>query len=532
MLRLQKLFAWEEKRISRWWAVGIIAVWLIILLVAGLASSSPMLGDEYHHYAFAEAYAEHHRPVWVHEVRMASGETYTYNFNHPYLWGELLAWIFIVLGGPSFAVAQIYHALWVIPLGVSVYLLARTADRENPHTAGVWSLILLVSIPMVTLFLISFYADIPFAALNALCVLFLVRRRYIWASVAGGLALLTKLFAFFCIPAYILIIVWNERRRPWRALGLCAMMAAIVLVMHIPTIVLRRDSPHTYLAVDHPEAVLSTVLPESLSKKICDALWPATPPPPPDMSKPLGTQFCYPGDLRALSNWPRYLGLLLLPSMAWLILRRRVRKESVPLLLAVGVYVACFLRMLWHTPDVRYLSAAIVLLPALAGPVLGRRHLLIKTAAALMAIATAVSVGWVVRNARHESTERKELRQFIVTHTGPEEKGLMYPEGDRVSWPRKSVWYLPGKDTVIVMTSTNDSEVACVLRQDGVDYVVVKKYLIRNRNFAPASGYTTSFIRLLRNSPKFDNVFDNSQFSVYRVRSAETARADGVSARK
>ena len=119
---------------------------------------------------------------------------------------------------------------------------------------------------------------------------------------------------------------------------------------------------------------------------------------------------------------------------------------------------------------------------------------------------------------RTVSRSDREVMQFVRRNIAPDEVGLMYPEGDRYLWPRRTVWYLQGPDTETILLSKKEAVICALLREYDISYVVVKKHLIRDWRFAPASGYPTAFVKRLRNWPKFENVFENGDYIVFRVR--------------
>jgi len=518
---------WGDKRVSARWSAGIIAAWAAILLTAGLASDGPLLGDEPHHFTCARAYAEAGGPVWDYPVAMASGQVRLFRFNQPYFWHEGLAWVFMLLGGASFAAAQVYQTAWAALLAVSVWGLARSLDKGGGHELGVWALLLLTSIPMMTLFSIAFYVDMPLAAAIALGAWLLMRGRYLAAWVAAAFALLIKLPALIAFPGFILMVWVRERCRVLPTLKWAAALVLVVGLFHAPTALCRRDSPYPYLMVvsarDAGRWLLACVT--SLGRPIPPPAAPGVAPPAPKPASPASAdapvvmQFFanHPGDLRVPVNWPRFLGVLLLPALAWAVAARKLGRADLTLALGIAVFWAGFAFLFATAPDVRYAMCAVALAAPLGGRALVGRGVWTKLFVLAAATGTALATAKVGHDLRVQRPDVLKTIDFLARETPKRSVIFMYPEGDRGLWPRAMKWYLPAYQAEAALTAPRAEESARILAKHGISHVVVKRWMIADRPHAPAAGYPPRFVEAIAVSPSFRLVFESGDIRVYAL---------------
>jgi len=510
---------WQDRRVATRWAAGIIAAWLAVLLVAGLTCEGPLVGDEPHHFCCAQAYYEAGGPIWTYPVATKSGQVRLYRFNQPYFWHELLAWVFMLVGGPSFVAAQVYHTAWAALLAVSVWGVATALD-DSRGELGVWALLLLFSIPMVTLFSMTFYVDVPLAAALALSAWLLLRGRYLWAWVAASVALLIKLPALLAFPGLILMLWIRER---WRILPTVKWGAALCLILvafHVPTALCRRDSPYPYLMVLSAKDVgywfaeRLGLTPPPGSQPPASAPAPGAQAGPRDAMRFIAN---HPGDLRRPLNWPRFLGVVALPALAWAAATRKLGRADLSVALAVAVYWVGFAFLLAPAPDVRYLLSAVTLAAPLGARALAGRGAWVKAFMLAAAAGTSLATAKVGHDLRTQRPDVLKTMSFLAKHTPPRSVVFMYPEGDRTLWPREVKWYLPNFQAEAALTADRPEESARILAANGISYVIVKQWLIAYRPYAPASAYPPRFVEAIAHSPCFRLVFEAGGIRVYAL---------------
>ena len=193
--------------------------WILLLIAAGIiiingATSEISLGDESHHYRFAQNILLAGERV-AFDPLYQSGNPPGFFYTTPPLWRFILAFLWKIIGGISQAVAQIYHVLFFVLLVWLTSVLAKEMmgeERRWPPT------LIIATVPMVVSFSTLFYMDVPMTALSTLSFYLILKKRYIEAGVASGLAYFTKLNSGFFFPGFLLVIFWNERKEFWRLL--------------------------------------------------------------------------------------------------------------------------------------------------------------------------------------------------------------------------------------------------------------------------------------------------------------------------
>jgi hypothetical protein len=158
--------------------VAVLAATLAVcaLLLGWTIGQQPILGDESHHFHKAVSFFE---APWS-EMRLdhdpaypASGEC-AIRYWDASLWHLGLATIWKVLGQPWPFAAQLYQVAFLLMLGLLTFL----AGRELYGTAGGWwAWALVMSLPMNLLLGMVFYLELPAAAMTALAVYAILRRR-------------------------------------------------------------------------------------------------------------------------------------------------------------------------------------------------------------------------------------------------------------------------------------------------------------------------------------------------------------------
>jgi hypothetical protein len=124
--------------------------------------------------------------------------------------------------------------------GLAVLFAALTARElsDDPRAPG-YAALLAAAAPLLHVTGMLALPDAPLEAAYAAAVWLLARargRRWVWAGVAVGLALLAKYSAALLAPALLLLVLWDgelrrELRTPWPWLG-----AAVAVAIFLPTL--------------------------------------------------------------------------------------------------------------------------------------------------------------------------------------------------------------------------------------------------------------------------------------------------------
>ncbi|MGB7573108.1 MAG: glycosyltransferase family 39 protein, partial [Thermodesulfobacteriota bacterium] len=218
--------------------------WILLLLEASIivsngATTPVSLGDESHHFRFAEnIYNTGKRAPF--DPLYESGNPPGFFNNDPPLWHFGLAFLWKLTGGISQTIAQFYHIIFLILL---IWITSLLAKEFTGKEEGGWSSALIIAtVPMVVTFSTLLYMDVPMTALSALGFYLILKKRYIEAGVASGLAYFTKLNSGFLFPGFVLLIAWNERRKIWSLFKNVFFFTFPILVIYILDLYWRKQN--------------------------------------------------------------------------------------------------------------------------------------------------------------------------------------------------------------------------------------------------------------------------------------------------
>ena len=218
--------------------------WILLLLEASIivvngAITPVSLGDESHHFRFAEnIYNTGKRAPF--DPLYESGNPPGFFNNDPPLWHFGLAFLWKLTGGISQTIAQFYHIIFLILL---IWITSLLAKEFTGKEEGGWSSALIIAtVPMVVTFSTLLYMDVPMTALSALGFYLILKKRYIEAGVASGLAYFTKLNSGFLFPGFVLLIAWNERRKIWSLFKSVFFFTFPILVIYILDLYWRKQN--------------------------------------------------------------------------------------------------------------------------------------------------------------------------------------------------------------------------------------------------------------------------------------------------
>src|SRR3972149_4381831 len=135
---------------------------VIILVSAGLiiangAGTEISLGDESHHYRFAQNIFSAGKRV-AFDPLYGSGHPPGFFYNTPPLWHLILSYLWRITGGISQTIAQIYHVLFFVLLIWLTSVLAKEMIGEERRWVPA---LIIATVPMVVSFSTLFYMDVP-----------------------------------------------------------------------------------------------------------------------------------------------------------------------------------------------------------------------------------------------------------------------------------------------------------------------------------------------------------------------------------
>ena len=218
--------------------------WILLLLEACIivvngAITPVSLGDESHHFRFAEnIYNTGKRAPF--DPLYESGNPPGFFNNDPPLWHFGLAFLWKLTGGISQTIAQFYHIIFLILL---IWITSVLAKEFTGKDEGRWfSALIIATVPMVVSFSTLFYMDVPMTALSTLGFYLILKKRYIEAGAASGLAYFTKLNSAFLFPGFVLLIVWNERGKIWSLFKNVVFFTFPILIIYVLDLYWRKQN--------------------------------------------------------------------------------------------------------------------------------------------------------------------------------------------------------------------------------------------------------------------------------------------------
>ncbi len=512
-------------------AVIVLAVSAVILV--GMLAPKVMIGDEVTHFYMMETQSRDLMvPNFQAKIPTGHGEEVR-RYPHPFLWHYFGAVLFHISGG-SFFVIQIYQAFFLAQLLVAAYLLARSRGGIESRSALVY-LLLIVSLPMILLFSVAFYQDVPMTA-QVLTAFYLLRKgRWFFATLFLCLGLGLKVTAILFFPAFfIILMVWTCKKKTFQKMLLilaCSLIITSGFTFSLSKI-LKQYADATFYPVMKLEQIIKQV------SKYLDSNVHAVEPDTRSGSRQIiskqnkkpeyvvGERIAeiianHPGDLRLSKNFFIYGGGLLYLCMIAALAGGFYHSPPPSLWLwATGMSSILFtLYFLPNTPDARFFLPGIIfcMLPIAERVVcLPWKRWIIFVIATIAIIQSGYAIAKIYQ-LRRVSPELNEAIHYLHTHTPQPSTVFMYPEGNYRLFPVQHRWDLK-YNLRAFWRADNDSRIR-TLHYFGIGAVVIKKYLIAkvDEQITNLGVYPTYFVKDLANDKRFPKLFENSQIVIYGV---------------
>lgn len=546
-----KILSWDRWRVLTWktqhgtslTAPLIILLTISSVVVTGLLAPQVMIGDEVTHYYMMQTQSKDlSTPNFFAEIPTGWGKTETRRYPHSFLWHYLAAVVYKISNG-SFAAIQIYQALFLAQLLWVAYLLARSRGGVADRSALLY-LLLIASLPMVLIFSVAFYQDVPVTA-QVLTAFYLLRRgRWLPATFFLCFAFGIKETAMLFFPAYfVCLLCWTYKKQR-------VSKAILVLLVSLSLVggftwffgqTIEKYSHAEFYPVQQAEKIINAIQDqfkesESLqneqhshknetsgSRKIKSA-------PSEKVAQIIAN---HPGDLRIPANFFIYGGILIYLTLAFALLtlirrfgwfnRQRqeiLAKESSLWLWGCGlsyiILVAYFLRT---APDIRFFLPGLIfcILPLAERLVLlpkPRYVVMVITALALMQAGYSLAKTY---HLRHVSPGLQAAIQYLQKHPPVPPRIFMYPEGNYRLFPVPHDWYLNYYLRDFWRADNNKRIV--MLRKNAIGDIVIKKHLIATVDEAitDLGVYPVKFVKEIASDSRFKRVFENSEVLIYKV---------------
>jgi hypothetical protein len=492
---------------------------LLILLVmaAGIIFINGMttdvsLGDESHHYHLTENIYRAGKRV-AFDPLYESGNPPGFFYNDPPLWHLSVATLWKIWGGPSQAIAQLFHLLFFGLLVWMTHLLAKETMGEKERW---FPALIIATVPMVVSFSTLLYMDVPVTALSAWSYYSVLKRRYVQGGMASSLAFFTKLNAAFFLPGFLFLIVWKERKSVWGILKNLTLFIIPVLLIHVPDRYWRQENIASQVSHVNLQVVVSRVTGGGKGGILGAIMGAGT------VREYFNSYLTNPVDVG------KYFGIaLVLLVVFYFIYFRRRNKQGLQFWIPVISYLVVFLFFFGIRADIRYLLPILPFLIVAVAPVchwLGRKW---RVAVLGLCLLQFASTTYYVHQMRQISPAVKEGYEYVKKNL-PENALILYPEENLLLYgQRRMVWSmirslrLGQSGIYTILWTPRRRELDELLRVNGVDYVLIKKSRIFDQqNEHHAGGYPRSFVENLEELSQRDRwmkAFENSELTLWKA---------------
>jgi len=417
------------------------------------------------------------------------------------LWHTGLSVLWWLCGSEWQPLAQAYQAGFYLLLVLSVYFGVR--HYFGPSGAS-WAWLTAASMPMVGVYSVVLYQDLPGVAMSALAFWLLWRRNFLWAGVAFAAAYLTKMNMLSFAPWAVVFAAWWARGSWKRRFTMATLVATPVLAA------LLYDFAWRFEVYDASEGIWSLMgtrcveMPPAI-QKIARAAAPDA-----RLWSPFGAE--NPTSIISHFGIPALVGLVLT-------LGRFRDRRGWWLWGCLALAVSGFLVVFAPTgcTQVRYLFPVALVAAPLAGWGLSSlrfpRWLLWLVVAACV-IQSAGALAYVY-SARRISDDDNEGYAWIRRNT-PADARIMYPEETVTNQTgRPYVWHL--LNPAYLMTEATDAERQTMFSYFGVTHVAIplRRVYDRRKEGAHAGGYEKHFVEQASTLPYLERVFANEGFVIY-----------------
>lgn len=477
------------------------------MLIAGLTSELS-LGDEVSHYRFAKCISYSGRRI-VCDPLYASGKPAGMFFIIEPLWHTLLAIFAKLFGGISSRIAQFYHTIYYALLVLFTYMLGKELYGRRQ---GLYSALMVASIPAVVVFGILLYLDVPATALSILCFLLIIKRDYFWAGVVLGLMYLTKRNTCFFVPAFIWVVIDQNKEGLKASIKKAIYFILPSLLFIVPDFLWREHNLDFKIMLNEggKQKFISSAgnisgIMDRLLRRDSNVRF----------NEYTNSSFANPLDII------RYFGIALLVGLSIYVISKRYCKKDLILWVPVLCYFVFFCYMFSPISDIRYLLPVMPLLAVISSNaisgILNKR--LFKGILISLCCLQLISTSLFVRTKRLIAPGIKEGFSYLKENT-PADAVIIYPEYLILELAnRRFVWagYLP---TAIrdIFYSTDYDTIERLLRSHNISYIAIKKSRVfDDTKLKHLGGYPKSFVEKLPKLPFLKLVFDNNEMSIWKI---------------
>jgi 4-amino-4-deoxy-L-arabinose transferase-like glycosyltransferase len=378
-------------------------------------------------------------------------------------------------------------------------MLAKETVREEERW---FPALIIATMPMIVSFSTLFYMDVPMTALSTLSVYLILKKRYIEAGVASGLAYFTKLNSVFFFPGFLFLIFWNERERVWSLLRNLVFFTLPVLMIYFPDSYWRKKNIINAIGLSTGLHYVSVTFTGTRIKEYVNSYLTN----PVDLVKYVGLPFLFFVffHLFYFRRWNRKAAILWVPIISYLIL---------------------FMVIFGVGSDIRY---AIPIVPYLVAFFtqsffsLGRKWRLIIVGVCVLQF---VSTTYYVHLKRQLSPEI-EAAFWYIRNNVPKDALILYPEENLLIYGQRRVIWSAGRvlksgpdvSLKTIFWGSTSEEMNRSLRINGVSHILIKRSRIYDdREVRHFGGYPQSFVERLPHLDGWVKIFENPGVELWKM---------------
>ncbi len=427
------------------------------------------------------------------------------------LWHFGLAWLWKLFGTQSQVLAQAYQAAFYLLLLLCTYFAVR---RIWDVSAASWAWLLVATMPMVCVYSVLLFQDVPGVAVSALAIFLLWRRNFFACGLAMAAAYFVKLNMLTFAPWAVAAAAWlshgNLKRRVLAAAMVALPVGAIFAydtAWRLTVYEGRLVGPNTDIrryAASSPD--FSSDQREAIAKAY--------------RTKPARYFYWQPYNLYEFSSIVSNVGVAVLVGLAAALVLSWDR-ESLWLWACAALAVAGFIMFFgrYGSPQVRYLLPALLPVMFLGARALSRWRMRAWLKAAIIAacVAQAAAACGFIAFKRNICDDDRRAYAWLRKNVQP---------GNRIFSPEQIITNQTGREYVwspltpsYFMTMEDDASRLLRLGAFRVSHVAVplRRTYDRAVEGDHAGGFARDFLEHMYRSKIFEKVYSNEGFVVFRV---------------
>jgi hypothetical protein len=452
---------------------------------------------------------------------------------HDILWHFLLAIIWKATGGISFIVAQIYHAFYYYLLAFLTFVLGKELYNKE---VGIYSAVLVATVPMVAAFSVILYSDILSVVFSVLCVLLVIKKKYLWAGVSLGMVYLAKRNGLLFVPAIILIVFYEQVSLKVKLRNLLIIFA-IASVIIFPDIYWRKQvfkemPPSIWSSVTKIMQRATTPVTKIIKRAHTASTAPIASTPTasaPIASAPTGDVASFAnlaaGDYPFLKYFKDYLflsyfGLTLILCLIIYFFHKYkwFKKQDIILWTLIISYILLYLYFMGLCKEMRYLMQIIPFVEILAArSIVSIRKRPVKIVIILICIFQLFATVCYVCLKRRVPQGLKDSFAYVKENT-PRDADILYLEYVGMEMADRKIRWSKFGLLDKIFWEPDAQEVLCAMEEMSIDYILIRNSRVYDdQNMRYIGGYPKSFVERLSTLPFVRLIYENSQASVWEV---------------